>query len=112
MSISDILQVLSLEDATIVGVLVMVAIAQAVAIVFLWRANTKKDAQMADLAQRFHEEAKEIVAKMQDELDEHVGRFADLADRYDKLATEVTARFNLLVQQMAQRVFGEKQEKG
>lgn len=106
MSISDVLQVVATEDATVVGVLLMVAIAQAIAIIFLWRSTRQKDAEMAALAERFHAEAKEIVARMQDELDEHVGRFADLADRYEKLATEVTARFNVLIGQMADRVFG------
>lgn len=108
MSISDVLQIIGTEDATIVGILLLVVIAQAIAIVFLWRAMRQKDADMVALTDRFRVEAKEIVQAMQDELDEHVERYADIAVRYEKLASQVSERFNQLVGQMAQRVFGEK----
>lgn len=110
MGIDDVLTTVKTEDATIIGVLLLVAIVEAIVIIFLWRWSTKiiseKDAALTALSKNFQRETVEIVKKFEDELDEMAEKYADLASRYEVLAREALQRFDQLLQQMAKKVFG------
>ena len=79
MGIDDLLKLLGVENVTVVGVLLVMIVGEAVAVVALWRRCSKLEAEANDYA----------------------NRFADVAEQHDKVTDDVAARFERMSESMS-----------